>query len=233
MLSPNSRFATEFVFALGDDERVRVLVNYDLEGYLGLVRVFEEKRMTPRRTQDTAHGAERMIDDTDLFSFRGNWQGDAVIRFLQPVGLAVTKQNLRFKFDGTRFYRSLAITTGDQDYDFEKRGIIVDERRRSRCNLDLVIFEDSSALVHVPAVNLYIHGPLHIIAENNPFHVEAGIFLDEDPTTPNNQFPISFREGIEEASSDALQRYLARSVRLYAPNGRLSSVTNSYHRYSK
>ena len=60
------------------------------------------------------------------------------------------------------------------------------------------------------------------------FFVEAGCFVDEDDR--QGQLPISVRKGIMmEGDPGTSSRFLARSVRLYAPKRELKSVTTSYH----
>ena len=240
-------FATEFAFALGDFERVRVVIAYDFNGYLSKVTVLDEMRIGTKAQDENAaaQGARRTSVDTDLFSLVGEWRGDAVVRSRR--GLMVAKQDLIFKKDANRFLRSLTFidAKGDTIQSFQSFGTEISSQ-----DLNLVVFDDASALLHLEEAGLYVHAPLQI-DQTSAFHVEAALFVDEDPESPNAQFPISLRSEAEnifkedddpnnnvvgEVQQSDLkqkpQRHLARAVRLYAPHGSLASVTTSYHRHS-
>ena len=91
---------------------------------------------------------------------------------------------------------------------------------------DSVIFrEDSAVLCILPGC--YALCPFSL-DEEKAFFVEAGCFVDEDDR--QGQLPISVRKGIMmEGDPGTSSRFLARSVRLYAPQRELKSVTTSYH----
>lgn len=218
-----ARFATEAAFAVADAERVRVVASYDLSGSLRRVTVLDEVKVG-RDADGCYEGAQR--SEADLFDLHGDWQGDATVR--RRAGLAVSKQDVSFRTDGERFVRMLTVAdSADILVELESFGRV---KAATPEGVELVAMDDGYALVLLVEAGAYCLAPL-AIGEKEPFFVEAGLIVDERSADRDSQLPISIRVGEEfGAPTSTSTRYLARSVRLYADDGALASVTTSYHR---
>mmetsp|Transcript_2166 Transcript_2166/g.8370 ORF Transcript_2166/g.8370 Transcript_2166/m.8370 type:complete len:217 (+) Transcript_2166:733-1383(+) len=198
-------------------------------------------------------GATRLPEAAGVAGLLGQWRGDATIRWSKGA-LSVAKQDLTLKRDGDVFFRSLSIADmrGDHVDELRKFGVTRPSEAAAEDLVDVVAFEDGAALVHFSGAAAYALAPLRV-QDGVAFHVEAGMLVEEAADERgvvdlNGQFPISTRPGfdpndvVEESPVDRwlarqqldgpaqMRRHLARSVRLYYPDGLLASVTTSYHR---
>mmetsp|Transcript_2716 Transcript_2716/g.3513 ORF Transcript_2716/g.3513 Transcript_2716/m.3513 type:complete len:273 (+) Transcript_2716:3-821(+) len=185
--SNGHQFCSELTFALGNNERVKLIIGYDALNYLSDITVLDEVRLG--LTDETSVGARRTTERTDLWSLAGEWQGDATVR--RRYGeLAVAKHDVSINTDGDRVHRSVTIAdiSGTTVHQADALGVVVPSPSDE---IDLVVFDSGSALVHLQFAGIYALAPLSIGAAS--FHVEAGLIVDEFPDIPNAQFPISIR----------------------------------------
>ena len=222
-------FTIETGLAVSDEARIRVVAMYDgATGLLKRIACLDEQRVGA--TESTG-GAALAAEVDDVFAVSGEWAGDATVRRPDNSACRVLKQDFILRCDGERFYRGLEMRMpGDLfSTDAKTERTLLEsygEVSEPGAAYDSVIFrEDGAVLCILPGC--YALCPFSLDDEK-AFFVEAGCFVDEDDR--QGQLPISVRKGIMmEGDPGTSSRFLARSVRLYAPKRELKSVTTSYH----
>ena len=222
-------FTIETGLAVSDEARIRLLALYDgATGLLKRIACLDEQRVGA--TESTG-GAALAAEVDDVFAVSGEWAGDATVRRPDNSACRVLKQDFILRCDGERFYRGLEMRMpGDLfSTDAKTERTLLEsygEVSEPGAAYDSVIFrEDNAVLCILPGC--YALCPFSL-DEEKAFFVEAGCFVDEDDR--QGQLPISVRKGIMmEGDPGTSSRFLARSVRLYAPQRELKSVTTSYH----
>ena len=213
--------------AVSDDARIRLVAMYDgASGLLKRIACLDERRVGAK---ETAGGAALAAEIDDVFAVAGEWAGDATVRRPDNTACHVLKQDFTLRCDGERLYRGLELRTPGDLFDTKLERTLLESYgavSEPGAAYDSVVFrEDSAVLCILPGC--YALCPFEL-DETKAFFVEAGCFVDEDDRA--GQLPISVRSGIMmEGDPGTSSRFLARSVRLYAPKRELKSVTASYH----
>ena len=223
-------WAAEAGLAVADDERVRVHASYDGGGSLVRVAYLDEVRVGSAAKVEGAAVADHV---SDVFALAGEWRGDATLRKPGVGCVNVLKQDLALQTDGDRLFRSLTVYDAAcaQVQKLESFGDVTFPTKGG--DFEFVVFRDTDTVLCLLS-GMFVLAPLSI-SDDEPFFIESGIFVEEAQedaqANGGQQLPISVRGDADDADlvvSDS-SRFLSRSVRLYAKDRSLHSVTTSYH----